>query len=190
MPMRKAKKINFREPFAEFYSRPAFLYGRLFFFNFLLRFPMWSKDEAAKLKQAFWIAFGHYMRPVTGANGEPQKWLNYATGIPDLYFRTFAGRNSAAVGIEIADAESGWGRQLAAQLTALQGILKASAGEDWHWIAAEERAPQSRLFGTELQNVSVYRQEDWPALISFFKPRLLALDAFWQEARWGFEALL
>ena len=148
---------------------------------------MWSKDETAKLKQAFWTAFGQYMRPVLGAAGAPQKWLNYATGIPDLYFRAFAGGNSAVVGIEITDAKGEWGQQLVAQLNAVRRLLQTATNEEWHWLEAEDRAPQSLFYGTALSGVSVYRQEDWPAIISFFKPRLLALDAFWQEARWGFE---
>jgi hypothetical protein len=77
--------------------------------------------------------------------------------------------------------------QLVARLNAVRGLLKLSAGEDWHWLEVEGRAPQSLFYGTELKSVSVLKQEDWPTLISFLKPRLLALDAFWQEARWGFE---
>ncbi len=148
---------------------------------------MWTKDEAVKLKQSFWTAFGQYMQPVPGAYGEPRKWLNYATGISGLYFRAFAGGNGAVVGIEIANAGREPGQRLTARLKAAQGTLRQSAGEDWHWLEAEDRAPESLFYGTELKNVSVFKQEDWPTLISFFKPRLLALDAFWQEAEWRFE---
>ncbi|RYZ23162.1 MAG: DUF4268 domain-containing protein, partial [Chitinophagaceae bacterium] len=35
----------------------------------------------------------------------------------------------------------------------------------------------------------IFRREDWPELISFFKPRIVALDAFWSEAKYFFEAL-
>jgi hypothetical protein len=40
-----------------------------------------------------------------------------------------------------------------------------------------------------LEDVSVFRKEDWPQMISFFKPRLIALEAFWTQARYAFEAL-
>ena len=148
---------------------------------------MWSKDEAASLKQAFWTAFGHYMRPVQGAAGEPAKWLNYPTGVPHLYFRAFAGKTDALLGIEITNVGSDSGARLVAQLNAVQGLLRRFTKEDWQWLPAEDRSPDSAFFGTQLSGVSVYRQQDWPTLISFFKPRLVALDAFWQEARWGFE---
>ena len=127
------------------------------------------------------------MQPVIGAAGEPQKWLNYPTGIPDLYFRAFAGEKSAVVGIEITNSQGEQGAHLVAHLNTVQGFLKAFTGEDWHWLEAEDRPAQSLFYGTELKSVSVFRQEDWPTLISFFKPRLIALDAFWQEAGWGFE---
>jgi hypothetical protein len=31
------------------------------------------------------------------------------------------------------------------------------------------------------------KRDDWPAIISFLKPRIIALDAFWSQAKYGFE---
>jgi hypothetical protein len=46
----------------------------------------------------------------------------------------------------------------------------------------------SRIY-KELPGVSVFNKSDWPELISFFKPRLIALDAFWENARYSFDDL-
>jgi hypothetical protein len=43
----------------------------------------------------------------------------------------------------------------------------------------------SRIY-TAAEGVNIYRKEDWPAIISFFKPRIIALDAFWTEVKEGF----
>jgi hypothetical protein len=40
---------------------------------------------------------------------------------------------------------------------------------------------------TTMEGKSIFKQEDWPDLISFFKPRLMALDEFWCDAQYGFE---
>ncbi|MFC7667142.1 hypothetical protein ACFQT0_06705 [Hymenobacter humi] len=40
-----------------------------------------------------------------------------------------------------------------------------------------------------LSPVNLFSRDDWPALISFFKPRIIALDAFWADAQYTFEAL-
>jgi hypothetical protein len=40
-----------------------------------------------------------------------------------------------------------------------------------------------------MQPVNLFNRDDWPALISFFKPRLVALDEFWNGAQYAFEEL-
>jgi len=64
-------------------------------------------------------------------------------------------------------------------------------GEEWTWDAAATDAngeQLSRIY-TDLAPVNLFNRDDWPRLISFFKPRLIALDAFWADAQWSFEAL-
>ena len=56
-------------------------------------------------------------------------------------------------------------------------------------MATDEHGQLLARIGTTLHPANVFERDDWPALISFFKPRLLALDAFWADAQWSFEAL-
>jgi hypothetical protein len=68
-------------------------------------------------------------------------------------------------------------------------MLHESLGEDWIWQPAATDAtgrPLSRIF-TELPGISIFNKSDWHALISFFKPRIIALDAFWENARYSFD---
>jgi len=39
----------------------------------------------------------------------------------------------------------------------------------------------------ERKCINIMRREDWPALISFFKPRMMALDEFWNSVKYSFE---
>lgn len=152
---------------------------------------MYTKAEAARLRQAFWTAFGLYMAPVPGAEGEPVNWINYRTGVKHLAFRLDADQRRATIAIELTHPDPATRQVFYDQLVALKGLLREALGEDWRWEADttnEHGQPLSRV-GQELAPANVFERDDWPALISFFKPRLMALDAFWSEARYGFEAL-
>lgn len=69
----------------------------------------------------------------------------------------------------------------------LTGILQ----EEWIWalhMQDQHRKVISRIY-KELSPVNLYDREKWPELISFFKPRIIALDKFWTDARYSFEEL-
>ena len=38
-----------------------------------------------------------------------------------------------------------------------------------------------------LEGVNVLDSNDWPSIISFLKPRIIALDDFWDQVKPGFE---
>jgi hypothetical protein len=62
--------------------------------------------------------------------------------------------------------------------------------EQWEWealVADENGKTVSRIY-KELGGVNIFNKTDWPALISFFKPRLIAFDEFWSLVKPGFEA--
>lgn len=152
---------------------------------------MFSRQEASRIRQEFWTAFGLYMSPVPGAEGEKVNWINYKTGEKHVQFRMDAGNNTATVAIELRHPDTGVRQLYFEQMQQLKAILEAHLGESWNWqteVADEHGRYFSRIY-TELPGVSVFRKTDWPALVSFFKPRIVALDAFWSEARYSFEML-
>ncbi|MBD2722951.1 DUF4268 domain-containing protein [Hymenobacter armeniacus] len=152
---------------------------------------MYSKAEATQLRQAFWTAFGQYMAPVPSAEGETTNWINYKTGIKHLYFRMQADNRQAKIAIELNHPDPGIRELFFEQFRELKTLLHETLGEEWIW---EEEAldaqglPLSCIY-TELQPVNLFNRDDWPKLISFFKPRIVALDAFWADAQYTFEAL-
>jgi len=150
---------------------------------------MYTKDEASKLKQSFWTVFGQYIAPQLSAEGQKINWINYRTGIRHLSFKMHADHRSAWIGIELSNPDPGLQELLFEQFTAFRTLLKASLDEDWEWqlhITDENYKTVSRI-GKTLDGASIFKQEDWPALISFFKPRMIALDEFWNDARDSFE---
>ena len=152
---------------------------------------MYTKDEASQLKQTFWTAFGQYIAPHTSAEGLRVNWINYKTGIKHVYFKMQADKRLANISIEMSHPDAGIQELFFEQFKEYKNILHSSLNEDWLWElhgVNEYGKTISRIY-TEIDDVSIFNKADWPALISFFKPRIIALDEFWNDAKYGFDAL-
>jgi len=152
---------------------------------------MYSKQEAAQLKQQFWTTFGQYMRPVISANGEKINWVNYKTGEKDIYFRMQADNKKASVAIALTHKDEGLQALYFEQFQQLKTLLHNILQEEWIWqlhTSDEQGKNISRIY-TAINDVSIFKQSDWPQLISFFKPRIIALDEFWSNVKDIFEAM-
>jgi Domain of unknown function (DUF4268) len=152
---------------------------------------LYSKDEASQLKQAFWTTFGQYISPQLSAEGLKVNWINYKTGIKHLYFKMEADKRSASLAIEIAHPDAGIQELFFEQFKELKTMLHSSLQEDWDWqphTINDQGKITSRIF-KQIDNVSIFNKNDWPVLISFFKPRIIALDEFWSDAKYAFDSL-
>jgi len=152
---------------------------------------MYSRQEASKIKQQFWTVFGQYMQPVLSAEGEKMQWVNYKTGEPHISFKMDADSKSAMVAIVLTHKDKGLRELYFQQFMELRKLLSQALEEDWTWRqhATESNGKEiSRIFIC-LENVSIFSRDDWPAIIAFLKKRIIALDAFWSEARYAFESL-
>jgi hypothetical protein len=152
---------------------------------------MYSKTEASKLRQEFWTSFGQYMLPVLSADGEKVNWINYKTGLKDFAFRMDADNKTASIAIELTHNDNDLQQLYFEQLEKLKHLLEQCLGETWDWklrVINASGKTVSRIEKT-LEGVSIYRKEDWPELISFFKPRIIALDDFWSNARYSLEEI-
>ena len=150
---------------------------------------MYSKQEAAKQREAFWTTFGQYMRPVLSADGEKVNWVNYKTGIVGVRFEMDVDNTHARIGIVLSQQDTTTQESYYNQLLQLKHILEDSTGEVWQWepAAQDEYGKPIKRIGIELSSVNIYKKDDWPQIISFFKERMIALDAFWSMVRYGLE---
>lgn len=152
---------------------------------------MYSKQEASQIRKDFWTSFGQYMSPILSVDGEKISWINYKTGEKNISFRMQADNRLAVISIELSHPDKDIQQLYFEQFQQLKNIFKASVKEDWAWVlhtTDENGKTVSRIYA-ELQDVSIFKREDWPQLISFFKPRMVALDDFWSNVRYSFEAL-
>jgi hypothetical protein len=149
---------------------------------------MYSK-EVSQTREAFWTRFGQYMSPVLSAEGAKFNWINYKTGQKIISFKMRADKHKGRISIQISHKELSVQQVYFEQFQALNKILHAHLGEQWTWNFRETDVYgklSCSIFKVS-QPLNLYKKEDWPGLISFFKPRIIALDAFWSEARYGFE---
>lgn len=150
---------------------------------------MFTRQEASRIREEFWTAFGRYLSPVPSAEGVKINWVNYHTGLKDVYFRMNAGQKSAAIGISIEHRDRAIQELYFEQFLQFKNVLHATLEETWTWqlhAPLDDGKIVSRIY-KELPGVSVLNKDHWPDLISFFKPRIIALDHFWQDVKYGFE---
>jgi hypothetical protein len=151
---------------------------------------MFSKDEASRIRHEFWTTFGKYMAPVPSAEGLKINWVNYHTRIKNLYFRMDAGNRSATISISIEHPDLVIQELFFEQFLQFKTLLHTTLAEEWTWQlhGRVDNKVISRIY-RDVADVSVFDKEQWPQLISFFKPRIIALDAFWADAKYSFESL-
>ena len=152
---------------------------------------MYSKEEASKLRQQFWITFGKYMKPIPSAEGLPINWINYKTGVKNVFFRMNAEQKSTTISIDITHADEETRIAFFEQLVAFKNLFSDAVNEEWDWelnAVNEYDVPLSKISKT-VTDLSIFNQQHWPALISFLKPRIIALDQFWTDVKPVFEDL-
>ena len=152
---------------------------------------MYTREQASHLRHEFWTTFGKYMSPVSSAEGLRINWINYHTRVRDVYFRMDAGTKEAVIAITLEHRDAGIRELYFEQFLELRDLLHNTLEEEWSWekqVVLPDGREISRI-GKVLSGVSVFNKDQWPDLIPFFKPRIIALDSFWENARWSFEEL-
>jgi len=129
------------------------------------------------------------MRPLRGADDKPVNWLNYKTGIKDLYFRMDADNTRASIAIEMRHPDRETQQHYFEKFEQVRELFYQTVGLDWQW-QLHDRDEDGRLvsrISTQINNVNIFNVKDWPYIISFLKPRIVALDIFWNDVKESFD---
>lgn len=152
---------------------------------------MFTREESSRIREEFWTTFGKYMGPILSAEGTKVNWVNYHTRLRDVHFRMDATQKSAAMYISIEHRDMGIQELYYQQFEQLKNILHDTLQEEWEWqclVTVQDGKVVSRIY-KEISGVSIFNKDHWPELISFFKPRIIALDSFWENAKYSFDGL-
>ena len=150
---------------------------------------MYTRQQASLIRQQFWTRFGQYMKPLPGSSCEPVNWLNYKTGIKDIYFKMDADDKAAMISTELHHPDTDERSFYFEKFRETRNIFSGIMGQDWTWELHHTNTTGkvvSRVV-TTLPGVSIFREGDWPAIISFLKPRIMALDEYWDLVKDGIE---
>jgi hypothetical protein len=149
---------------------------------------MYTKDEASKIKAQFWTSFGQYMKPISGSSGLPVNWINYKTGIKHIHFKMDADNKKAVIAIEISHPQEQQRLHYYNHFLSIKKLLESTTGFTWQWNETMETEHKViSCISQQLDDIKVLNQANWPAIISFLKTRIIALDAFWELVKDGFE---
>lgn len=152
---------------------------------------MYTREQASQLRQEFWTTLGQYIAPQLSCEGNRVNWLNYKTGLKHVNFKMDADKCKARIFIELSHPDRSMQELFFQQFEEFRDLLHNTVDEIWDWElhAPTEEGKVISKVGTHISDVNVFRKEDWPKLISFFKPRIIALDKFWEDVRDGFDIL-
>ena len=151
---------------------------------------MFPREEASRIRQEFWTTFGRYMKPILSSEGMRVNWVNYRTGLKDVYFRMDAGPKSAVISVSMEHADPSIQELYHEQFLEFKSLLHETLQEEWDWqlhVPSDGKLISS--ISKQLSGVSVFNKDHWPELISFFKPRIIALDSFWENAKYSFQGM-
>lgn len=103
-----------------------------------------------------------------------------------------AERSFASIGIEVTHPDQDIQELLFGQFEQFKKLLEMETEEPWEWslLGLDEFGKTVSVIEKRLEGVNVMDQNDWPAIISFLKPRIIALDSFWSNVKYGFEGLV
>lgn len=152
---------------------------------------MYSRSQSALLKQEFWIAFGKYISLHPNSEGRKINWVNYHTGHKYMYFRMEAGKESASVSIQLTHPDALMRELYFDKFSSFRTIIQNTLNEEWTWEmeAFDEHGKALSKIYKNLKGVNIYDKNTWPEIISFLKPRIIALDEVWNDIKDAFEDL-
>lgn len=150
---------------------------------------MYSKEEAQQIRTKFWISFGQYMKLHKSSEGEAINWINYKTGIKDLYFKTDVDSKSAKILIELTHKDLSIQELMFEQFEEFQPMFNSYFGGEWIWSKQyfDDRGKVISSIESKLEGVSIFRESDWVNIINFLKTNLIKLDGFWNDVKDSFE---
>ncbi len=123
------------------------------------------------------------MRQHDSLLGPRQKWVNYHTGVKDIFFRLEVDAKIARVAITMEHHDAGMRALFYAQFEELRKYLALETAIDWVWeplFVNAEGKEIARIY-CEQTSVSLYNKADWGRMLAFLEQCIVALDRVWAD---------
>lgn len=144
---------------------------------------MFSKEEAKKIRQEFWITFGKRTALMPTENGQKKKWTLFKTGISDFSFKFESERKFARVCLDIESKDIEKRILYWNKMEGLKSVLEDAVPANLIWddtFMLENGKEISRIY-CQLDGVSLYNQKKWPEIFDFFVDNMLGLEQVFND---------
>ncbi|GIM61523.1 DUF4268 domain-containing protein [Capnocytophaga canis] len=135
---------------------------------------MFSRAEAKKLREEFWISFGKSF---------PRKWVLYDTKIKDFSFKFYFDQKKAMVTLDIEDNNLEnrclyYNKMLSLKQILLTEYLPDAIFEETHILPNQKGI--SRVY-VQKYGVNIHNKESWRETMEFLYRTMSKFESFWFE---------
>ncbi|GIJ94339.1 DUF4268 domain-containing protein [Capnocytophaga stomatis] len=135
---------------------------------------MYSKAEAKKLREDFWISFGKSF---------PRKWVLYNTKIKDFSFKFYFDTKKAIVSLDIEDNILSnrilyYEKLISLKSILLEEYLPDAIFEDCYFL--DNKKEISRIY-VQKENVNIHNKNTWRETMEFLYEKMSKFEEFWYE---------
>lgn len=135
---------------------------------------MYSKAEAKKLREDFWISFGKSF---------PRKWVLYNTKIKDFSFKFYFDTKKAIVSLDIEDNILSnrilyYEKLISLKSILLEEYLPDAIFEDCYFL--DNKKEISRVY-VQKENVNIHNKDTWRETMEFLYEKMSKFEEFWYE---------
>lgn len=152
---------------------------------------MYSKEELKNNKLEFWSRLDEQLNRQKNPHGSKVNWMNYNTGIKDMYFRMEADAEVVRLCIDLQFNDAGIREVYYEQFLEFKTLLDERFNPKLVWLPLFEHSNGkiiARIY-TEKSGVDINNRKDWDKMHLFLKLNFVKLDAFWNEFDDVFKAL-
>ena len=144
---------------------------------------MYDRETVRNTKSLFYTSFGKFMKNECSKSGLRVKWINYQTGIKQLYIRLDADNKNASFCIDIQNKDIDIRELQYAQFVELNKLFTAISDLNWTWSKnfTNENSNQCCRISTEIENFNIYDKANWKIAFDFYKKSLIHFDEFWYD---------
>lgn len=139
---------------------------------------MLTKEEIKETRLQFWMEFENYSAQKKKRLRKPAKWIMNDTGIKQLKLKFDIDEKRAMVGIDVETRNVDKRIEVFGKLEEIKPILEKALTQSLNW-ELEYILPTGKSISRvylSLDNVSIYRKEDWPTVMEFFYKNMLVIE--------------
>jgi hypothetical protein len=143
---------------------------------------MLGKEESKQLRVDFWSKLGNEMEKMKNPHGSKVNWMNYNTGIRNLYFRMEADENGARLCIDIQFHNLGLREVYYEQFLEFKDRLDKKF-KDLQWLKEFDHSNGKQISRIVMSRgeANIFNKDDWDKMHLFLKLNFAKLDEFWEE---------